>query len=183
MIAYLGKIKTIIAKLRSFEVELIPRERNSKADALSKLASSTLIDLNRSVYVEVRHGRSIDAAAEVQAITTEPSWMDPILAYKLRGELPADRTMEKRMPSIASRFIIFRGELLKKSFSAPLLKCVGPTDADYVLREIHLGIRGNHIGGRTLAHKALRDGYYWPTMVIEAKEMVKKCEKCQNLHQ
>ncbi|XP_021722423.1 uncharacterized protein LOC110689904 [Chenopodium quinoa] len=75
------------------------------------------------------------------------------------------------MKRISSRFIIFRGELLKKSFSAPLLKCVGPTDADYILRKIHLGICGNYIGGRALAHKALRAGYYWPTMILDAKEL------------
>ncbi|XP_021737844.1 uncharacterized protein LOC110704371 [Chenopodium quinoa] len=52
MIGYLAKIKAVIAKLRTFEVELIPRGQNAQADAFSKLASSTLTELNRSVYVE-----------------------------------------------------------------------------------------------------------------------------------
>ncbi|MCI36880.1 gypsy retrotransposon integrase-like protein, partial [Trifolium medium] len=30
-----------------------------------------------------------------------------------------------------------------------------------------------------LARKALRAGYYWPTMQEDAKEYVKKCDKCQ----
>ena len=36
-----------------------------------------------------------------------------------------------------------------------------------------------HIVGRTLATKALRTGYYWPTLRANAIEMVRKCDKCQ----
>ncbi|XP_021721069.1 uncharacterized protein LOC110688614 [Chenopodium quinoa] len=64
MISYLAKIKSVIAKLRTFEIELYPRGQNAQVDALSKLASSTLTELNRSVYVEVRRNRSIDQEAE-----------------------------------------------------------------------------------------------------------------------
>lgn len=156
MIAYLAKIKNVIAKLRTFEVELIPKGQNAQAGALSKVASLTPTELNRSVYVEVRRERSVDQEPKVCCVAHEPSWIDPILAYKLRGEIPEDRNLASKIKRINSKFIVFRGELLKMSFSAPLLKCVGPTNADYIVREIHLGICGNHIGGQTLAHKALR---------------------------
>ncbi|XP_021737471.1 uncharacterized protein LOC110703978 [Chenopodium quinoa] len=92
MISYLAKIKSVIAKLRTFEIELIPRGQNAQADALSKLASSTLTELNRFVYVEVRRNRSIDQEIEVQCVEAEPSWMDSILAYKLQGTLPRTGT-------------------------------------------------------------------------------------------
>ncbi|XP_021719307.1 uncharacterized protein LOC110686982 [Chenopodium quinoa] len=157
MIAYLAKIKPIMAKLRTFEVQLI---LNAQANALSKLASSTLTELNQSVYVEVRREKSIDEVPEVCCVDHEPSWMDPILAYKLRGEILEDKILASKVMRTNSRFIFFRGELLKNSFSAPFLKCVGATDADYILREIHLGICGNHIGERTLAHKALRSASF-----------------------
>ncbi|PNX76230.1 retrotransposon-related protein [Trifolium pratense] len=35
------------------------------------------------------------------------------------------------------------------------------------------------IGGHSLARKALRGGFYWPTMQTDSKEHVKKCDKCQ----
>ncbi|XP_021756211.1 uncharacterized protein LOC110721383 [Chenopodium quinoa] len=181
MIAYLAKIKTVITMLRTFEVELILRGQNAQADALSKLASSTLTELNRSVYVEVRQEISVDQEPEVCCVAHEPRWMDPILAYKLRGEIPEDRNLASEMKKISSRFIVFKEELFKKSFSTPLLKCVGPIDTDYILREIHLDICENHIGRRALAHKALRAGYYWPTIIIDAKEVVRKCE-VKSLH-
>jgi len=48
-----------------------------------------------------------------------------------------------------------------------------------VLKEIHEGVCGSHSGGRMLAHKAVRAGYYWPTMNQESMEMVQSCDKCQ----
>ncbi|GAU24659.1 hypothetical protein TSUD_322670 [Trifolium subterraneum] len=50
---------------------------------------------------------------------------------------------------------------------------------EFVLHEIHEGINGQHIGGRSLARKALRAGYYWPTMQNDARNHVLKCDKCQ----
>ena len=38
---------------------------------------------------------------------------------------------------------------------------------------------GNHVGPRSLVHKAIRQGYYLPTMLEDAKDLVRKCPKCQ----
>ena len=40
-----------------------------------------------------------------------------------------------------------------------ILKCVGKEDANYILRKVHEGICGNHIGAQTMAGKTLRLGY------------------------
>ena len=56
----------------------------------------------------------------------------------------------------------------------PILKCVGKEDANYILREAHEVICRNHIGAQTLERKTLRQGYYWPTMLKDATELVKK---------
>ena len=41
------------------------------------------------------------------------------------------------------------------------------------------GICGNHASPRSLVSKAIRTGYFWPTMQGDVFELVKKCEKCQ----
>ncbi|RVW55178.1 Uncharacterized protein K02A2.6 [Vitis vinifera] len=51
--------------------------------------------------------------------------------------------------------------------------------AQYVLAELHEGVCGNHTGGRSLAHRAHSQGYYWPTMKKDAAAYVQKCDKCQ----
>ena len=48
-----------------------------------------------------------------------------------------------------------------------------------MLREVHEGICGNHIGARALAGKVLRQGYYCPTILKDATDLVKKCKICQ----
>src|SRR5437764_11921732 len=48
-----------------------------------------------------------------------------------------------------------------------------------LLKEIHSGICGNHAASRTFVGKAYRQGFFWPTAVTDADELVRKCEGCQ----
>ncbi|KAI5327751.1 hypothetical protein L3X38_027147 [Prunus dulcis] len=54
-------------------------------------------------------------------------------------------------------------------FFLPYLRCLTPEEGHYVLREIHEGICGNHSGARSVAHKAIRQGYFWPSLHIDAQ--------------
>ncbi|GAU46629.1 hypothetical protein TSUD_284770 [Trifolium subterraneum] len=82
-------------------------------------------------------------------------------------------------PSIEKAVEVIHICAIDGGFSIPLLKCVEETRVEFILQEIHEGINGQHIGGRSLARKALRAGYYWPTMQNDAKDHVLKCDKCQ----
>ena len=67
----------------------------------------------------------------------------------------------------------------------PYLKYVDEEKAKYILEEIHKGICRDHVGPRSLVNKVIRIGYFWPTMQVDAMELVKKCDKCQrydNVH-
>ncbi|GKV50679.1 hypothetical protein SLEP1_g57376 [Rubroshorea leprosula] len=79
----------------------------------------------------------------------------------------------------ASRYTLVDGVLYKRSFSLPLLRCLNPYEAEYALREVHEGVCGSHVGARTLAHKVLRQEYYWPSMHKDVIQFVQKCPKCQ----
>ena len=57
--------------------------------------------------------------------------------------------------------------------------CVHPVQTESLLEEMHEGICGSHIGGRSLAHRAITQGYWWPNMQREALEYIKKCDQCQ----
>ena len=48
-----------------------------------------------------------------------------------------------------------------------------------MLAELHEGICGYHPGGRTLAHRAHTQGYYWSTMKSDAVGYLCKCDRCQ----
>nr|CAN72281.1 hypothetical protein VITISV_037253 [Vitis vinifera] len=71
------------------------------------------------------------------------------------------------------------GHMYKRSFTGPYIRCLSHSEALYVLAELHEGVCGNHSGGRSLAHRAHSQGYYWPIMKKDATAYVKKCDKCQ----
>ena len=102
--------------------------------------------------------------------------MDPIWDYLIEGLLPNDQKEASKLRTRSARFTIHRGGLYKRGFFTPILKCIAREDTDYLLQEVHEGVPRNHIGARALAMKALRQGYYWPTMLKDAKNLVRKCK-------
>lgn len=45
--------------------------------------------------------------------------------------------------------------LYKRGFSMPYLKCVNEEKAKYILKEIHDGVCGDHVGPRSLVSKVI----------------------------
>ena len=82
--------------------------------------------------------------------------MDPIWDYLIEGLLPNDLKEASKLRVRSARFTVHRGSLYKQGFFTPILNCIAGNDADYVLREVHEGICGNHIGAWALEGKALR---------------------------
>ena len=95
------------------------------------------------------------------------------------GVLPDGKGAARKLKVHAVRFVLIKNVLYKKSFSCPYLRCLGTEEADYVIRRVYEGICGNHLGSRSLVHKLVRVGYYWPTMQKDAEAYVKTCDKCQ----
>nr|XP_025635758.1 uncharacterized protein LOC112729828 [Arachis hypogaea] len=118
--------------------------------------------------------------------SNQGSWTHPILQYLLDGTLPPNPKEGKRIKRAAANYTVVAGQLYKRGFSQPLLKCVEPENTEYILREIHEGCCGHHVGGKTLAQKVIRAGYFWPTVIRDSIQIVKSCDKCQrhaNIHQ
>ncbi|XP_020207378.1 uncharacterized protein LOC109792381 [Cajanus cajan] len=160
------------------QVRHILRNNNERADQLARLASSRKPgQLRTTIHLEIP---SPCVTAECMTIDEEaPSWITLIRHYIINGELPDDPVEAEKIRTQAAWYFMVTDELYRRGFSTPLLKCIDDHQADYVMREIHEGICGSHSGGRTLAAKVLRAGYYWPTLKGDCTEFVKKCVKCQ----
>ena len=170
----------MLKKFLRVQVKHVSRAENSRVDALAKLAIALQEDLGRLIPVEHLPEPSVSIDnGEVSPVMSEPSWMDPIWDYLVDGTLPSDPKEAFKLRARSTRFTFHRGTLYKRGFSAPILKCVGKEDANYILKEVHEGICSNHIEAWTLAGKTLRQGYYWPTMLKDATELVRKCKACQ----
>ena len=180
MILYLRKLRDLLKKFVLVQVRHIPRAENSRDDALAKLAIASQEDLNRSTPVEYLAEPSIDLCdVEVAQVGSKPSWMDPIWDHIIDGRLPDDQKEVAKIRTRSARFTNHKGSLYKWGFFTPILKCIAGKDTEYVLREVHEGICGNHIGARALAGKVLRQGYYWPTILRDATDLVRRCKICQ----
>ncbi|KAL0406068.1 UNVERIFIED_CONTAM: hypothetical protein Slati_3920700 [Sesamum latifolium] len=164
-------------ELRSFQVIQIPKEENVKADCLSKLASA--LEDCRTRHIIIQYLLNPRAALAIQAISSPIDWRTPFVEWIEKGNLPDNRWDASRLKIRAVRFLIQGGILYKKSYTHPLLRCVSQLEGVHLFREIHSGCCGSHIGIWMLANKALRAGYFWPTMKQDAKQLVSKCEKCQ----
>ncbi|XP_027158506.1 uncharacterized protein LOC113760135 [Coffea eugenioides] len=175
---YLSKVHQLIAYFESFEVQRIPRSQNRRADALSRLASTSFSDLNKTVLVEVL---SEPAYMEEVAcpVNTGETWMSSFILFLGQGVLPEDRAEARKIQRKVARYALRDGELYKRSYLGPWLKCVTPEAGRQILHEIHEGLCGAHVGHRMLARKALLLGYFWPSVRQDAQNLVLSCPSCQ----
>ncbi|GAA0161519.1 hypothetical protein LIER_17816 [Lithospermum erythrorhizon] len=76
---------------------------------------------------------------------------------------------------------MFQGKLYKASKLGPLLFCIPENKIQQTLFEVHEGDCGHHIGGKSLALKITRAGYFWPTLMNDSLRYVKKCDFFQKM--
>ena len=124
----------------------------------------------------------IDNGMDVQEVELESNWTTPLISYLKVGILPNEKDAARKLKVQASRFILMKDILYKRGFSRPYLRCLVPEEAENVMREVHEGIYGNHSEARSLVHKLIRTGYYWPTMQKDAQNYVKTCDNCQRFN-
>ena len=113
------------------------------------------------------------------AIQSISSWMTPILSFLQDKYLPQDVEEARKVKKKAARFTILNDTLYKRGFSMPYLKCIDKEEAKYILEEIHERVREDHASPRFLVSKFIRTGYYSPTLQVDARELIKRCNKCQ----
>ena len=172
---YLNKVRRLIKKFSEAHFVQISREENMEADTLAKEASvSELMD----EFDEIQYIPSIDLP-EVQQIGGDENWMTPIVGYLKEGKLPQGRDEARKLRIKSAKYVLMDELLYNRGFSQPYLRCLAPDEANYVLREVHEEACGNHSGVRSLVHKVVHAGYYWPTIQADAKAYVKVCDQCQ----
>jgi transposase InsO family protein len=76
-------------------------------------------------------------------------------------------------------FTLIDGELYKRAASDVLQRCIPIPQGRELIRDIHAGVCGHHAAPHTLVGNAFRQGFYWPTAVADASEVLNTCEGCQ----
>ena len=190
MRGYLTQVKYLQKNFESFNLQHIPRSGNTHANSLATLAISSAQSLPRIILVEDL-GKPLGEKGKmiyIPHVRVGPSWMDPIIQFLSKDVLPEDKSEAEKIHQKAPQFWLSEDQkLYKRSFSRPYLLCIHPKASELLLEELHEGICGSHIRGRSLAHRAITQSYWWPNMQKEVLEYTKKYDQCQtfapNTHQ
>ncbi|GJY36271.1 reverse transcriptase domain-containing protein [Tanacetum coccineum] len=144
MVQYLNKVKTLAKCFKEFSIKQISRSENKKADALSKIASTSFEHLNKQVLVEELKEKSINEKEILDVVEEEGNtWMTPICEYLTKEILPEDKKKARAVR--------------RKAYSM-------------------------HSGPRSVVAKVIQTGYYWPTMHMDARNLIRECNDCQIHH-
>nr|GEY03326.1 reverse transcriptase domain-containing protein [Tanacetum cinerariifolium] len=141
MIKYLEIVKGLVSGFTTFSISQVPRSKNKKADALSKIASTSFAHLSKQVLVEVLENKSIK-------------------------EKEVDEKEARNLRLKERQYELIEGILYKRSFLTPWLRCVGPLQADYVIREIHEGSCSMHAGPRWIHRPVARHPQQSLTLIM-----------------
>ena len=82
--------------------------------------------------------------------------MDPIVRFLKDDILPEEKLEAEKIRRNAPRFWLSEDhKLYKCSYSRPYLLCIHPEAVELLLEELHEGICGSHIGGKSLSHRVI----------------------------
>ncbi|VVA36004.1 PREDICTED: retrotransposon, partial [Prunus dulcis] len=165
---YLVAARNLLTEFREATWEYIPREENFAANELAQVASGIqmpedcvqrIIKIGRKSLPSVlTRGMEIEVNS---ALITKDDWREPIMTYLQYPTLPS----EKRVRIMATNYLMWNEDLVRKSKDEVLLRCLGKTEYMKVMGETHEGIYGAHQGGRKMCWLIRRYGYFWPTML------------------
>ena len=188
-----GDWRTRGVKLRSYHAYLelhvgrfddlrythLPRVQNQFFYALATLASSvdfpTYVVI-RPLLIELRFTPTYCCLIGETEVQDDLPWYHDIYQLLRSGTyLEAATTKDQRaLRQLATRFVIYGETLYRRSTDGMLLLCLDRASTDRVMREVHAGVYGPHMGGHMLARKIIRTGYFWLTMEIDCCQFIQR---------
>ena len=179
MTQYVSLINLRLGCLLAWRLEHVPRTSNEKVDALVVVPVSLPIKeiVLIPVYYQLESSITTNQVNDIDE--TGPSWMNLVALYLSSRELLDNIAKAHKIQVQATRLSLINDQLYKRSLGGPYLKCITQQQGHHILAELHDGICRNHPFGRTLAHRAHTQGYYWPTMWVDVATYFRKCDRCQ----
>jgi ribonuclease HI len=149
----MGKYCTAVRKLEDkfegLEFHHVERDRNTVADALSKLGSSRT-QVPPGVFIqEVLHPSiSLDRVEECNILSQLESdsddWREPIIRYIKNEEESDDKNAAERIARQSAHYTLIGETLYRRGASGVLMKCILSATGKQLLDEVHAGQCGIH---------------------------------------
>ncbi|XP_075092304.1 uncharacterized protein LOC142172555 [Nicotiana tabacum] len=154
---YVNKVQELLARFREWSIIHISRVDNVEADALANWGSSS----GSNTVVQLLHlVLDVDGYYEVNSTNLVWDWRNEFAEYLRHEKLPEDPKASRSLRINATRYCLAVIQLYRRSYQGPLAQFLGASEADYVMRELHEGICGNHSDADSLVLKLVRECYY-----------------------
>ena len=181
---YHAYLELLVRRFDDLRYTHLPRVQNQFADALATLASMTdiLADATvRPLLIESRSAPVYCCLIGDTEIDNGLPWYHDIYHFLRLGVYPEASTAKHKraLRQLAAQFVIYVETLYRRSVDGMLLLCLDRASTDRVIREVHAGVCGPHMGGHMLARKIMRTGYFWLTMKTDCCQFVQRCPECQ----
>ncbi|RVW66336.1 Transposon Ty3-I Gag-Pol polyprotein [Vitis vinifera] len=153
---YHAYLELLVARFDDLRYVHLPRAQNRFADALATLASSVDIPIDvviRPLLIESRSAPAYCCLIGETEVQDDLPWYHDIYQFLRSGTYPEVATTKDRraLRHLATRFVICGDTLYRRSADGMLLLCLDRASADRVMREVHSGVCGPHMGGHMLA--------------------------------
>jgi hypothetical protein len=152
----------------------IPRSKNEEANELAKAAAQRALKPANVFYQELSVKAIQDEEERPCSVHTIGSkeWRSPIFTYLNGTYEPQSKHETNRM--------ISKTKHTKAESSRAMLKCISREQGTQLLSEMHAIMCGAHRGPHEIAHRVMRQGFYWPTTVKDVKDwsIVVKAARC-----
>ncbi|RVW70103.1 Gag-Pol polyprotein [Vitis vinifera] len=188
----LGDSDLVLRQVRELKYIHLPRAHNQFVDALATLASTVDIPTNvvvRPLLIETRSTPAYYHLIDEIEVQDDLPWFHDIRQFLRFGTYPEAATAKDRraLRQLATRFVICGETLYRRSVDGILLLCLDRASADRVMRQVHAGVCGPHMGRHMLTCKIMRAGYFWLTMETDCcqfgPEMLRISPKSSNGHE
>nr|GEW59172.1 reverse transcriptase domain-containing protein [Tanacetum cinerariifolium] len=121
----------------TYALSQVLRSKNKKADAMSKIVSTSFAHLSKQVLVKILNEKSIQEEELATVVEEEgPTWMTPITEYWKDETLPSNRKKASKLRIKPRPYELLEEVLYRRLHARP----------------------------KFVVAKAVRLGYYWPTM-------------------
>jgi hypothetical protein len=110
----------------------------------------------------------------------EDDWRLDFIACIVEKCVPKDKVEHEKIVRHNVNYTVIGTELYQWSASnGVLMKCILRSEGLELLQDIHGGECGNHAPSGNLVGKAFGLGFYWPTALADAQDLVRRCQGCQ----
>ncbi|XP_057747472.1 uncharacterized protein LOC130966668 [Arachis stenosperma] len=168
------KFRSYLIGAKEFNIEIRDKKgvENKVADHLSRIRHEE----------GGTHDTSVNKLFPDEQLMTihKAPWFADIANFKATGALPPgiNKHQKRKLINDAKYFVWDEPYLFKKCSDGILRRCVSEEEGREVLWNCHSSCYGGHFGGDRTAAKVLQSGFFWPTIFMDAKELVKSCNEC-----